>query len=358
MADRGRSHIVDIADVEIIAPNFKKRLSGVTSTIIQLIPVQRALGQKIAALGPGLPASIPHIRFRDLSKLWRAPSTRPFRVWHARRNIEMLPALIMRDLLRMKLRIVFTSASQRKHSGWTKFLVSKMDAVIATSGKTANYLEVPSTVILHGIDTARFSPPSDKAQAKRECGLDPDKKIAGCFGRVRHQKGTDLFVDTMLRLLPDHPQWSAIIAGRATAQHVEFENGLKAKVAAAGLSDRILFVGEHTNINDWYRALDLFVAPQRWEGFGLTPLEAMASGVPVVATDVGAFPEIVTTGDQGAGLLIARDDLDAMATAVSELMDDENRLARLAANAQTHVMENFRIEGEATKLKAVYDSLG
>jgi mannosyltransferase len=348
---------VDLRDVRVLAPNFKRRLSGVTSTIIQLVPVQNRLGQKIAVIGPGLPESLPYVRFRDLWRLWQNGPAGRARVWHARRNIEMLPAIIMRDILRMKLKIVFTSASQRKHSGWTKFLVSKMDAVIATSGKTANYLEVPSTVILHGIDTARFSPPSDKAQAKRECGLDPDKKIAGCFGRVRHQKGTDLFVDTMLRLLPDHPEWSAIIAGRATAQHVEFENGLKAKVAAAGLSDRILFVGEHTNINDWYRALDLFVAPQRWEGFGLTPLEAMASGVPVVATDVGAFPEIVTTGDNGAGLLIARDDLDAMAKAVSELMDDENRLVRLAANAQAHVMENFRIEGEATKLKAVYDSL-
>jgi mannosyltransferase len=358
LADRGRSDIVDIADVEIIAPNFKKRLSGVTSTIIQLIPVQRALGQKIAALGPGLPSDIPHIRFRDLLSLWRAPMTRRFRVWHARRNIEMLPALVMRDLLRMKLKIVFTSASQRRHTGWTKFLVSKMDAVIATSGKTANYLERPSTVILHGIDTARFSPPSDKAQAKRACGLDPSKKIAGCFGRVRNQKGTDLFVDTMLRLLPDHQDWTAIIAGRATAQHVDFENGLKAKVTAAGLSYRILFVGEHTNINDWYRALDLFVAPQRWEGFGLTPLEAMASGVPVVATDVGAFPEIVTTGDTGTGILIGRDDLDAMTNAVATLMGDEATLARYAGNARPHVMENFRIEGEATKLKAVYDSLG
>jgi mannosyltransferase len=358
LADRGRSDIVDIADVEIIAPNFKKRLSGVTSTIIQLIPVQRALGQKIAALGPGLPSSIPHIRFRDLASLWRAPSTRRFRVWHARRNIEMLPAIVMRDLLRMKLKIVFTSASQRKHSGWTKFLVSKMDAVIATSSKTANYLDVPSTMILHGIDTGRFAPASDKAQAKIECGLDPTKKIAGCFGRVRHQKGTDLFVDTMLRLLPDHPDWSAIIAGRATAQHADFENGLKAKVAAAGLSDRILFVGEHTNINDWYRTLDLFVAPQRWEGFGLTPLEAMASGVPVVATDVGAFPEIVTTGDTGAGILIGRDDLDAMANAVATLMDQPARLALHAGNARAHVTHDFSIEGEATKLKAVYDRLG
>jgi mannosyltransferase len=357
VGDRGQSALVDISDVEIIAPNFKKRLSGVTSTIIQLIPVQRALGQRIAALGPGLPSDLPHIGFADLVKLWRAPSGKRFRIWHARRNIEMLPAILMRDILRMKLKIVFTSASQRKHSGWTKRLVSKMDAVIATSGKTAAYLEVPNTVILHGIDTNRFSPPADKAQAKRERGLDPGKKIAGCFGRVRHQKGTDVFVDSMIRLLPDRPDWIAIVAGRATAQHLEFEKGLKAKAAAAGLSDRILFVGEHTDINEWYRALDLFVAPQRWEGFGLTPLEAMATGVPVVATDVGAFPELVEVGEAATGVLIGRDDVSAMADAAGSLMDHEVLLARYAANARPHVTANFSIEGEATKLRDVYDGI-
>ena len=119
----------DISDVEIIAPNFKQRLSGVTSTIIQLIPVQRALGQKVAALGPGLPASLPHIGYPALLNLWRRPKTRALRVWHARRNIEMLPAIFLRDILRMKLKIVFTSASQSANipagpnswsGGWTR----------------------------------------------------------------------------------------------------------------------------------------------------------------------------------------------------------------------------------------------
>ena len=70
----------DISDVEIIAPNFKHRLSGVTSTIIQLIPVQRALGQKVAVLGPGLPASLPHIGYTALAALWRRPKNRALRV--------------------------------------------------------------------------------------------------------------------------------------------------------------------------------------------------------------------------------------------------------------------------------------
>jgi mannosyltransferase len=349
--------VVDIRDVEVIAPNFKQRLSGVTSTIIQLVPVQRALGQKIAVLGPGLPKSLPSVRFRDLIHLWKRPEGRPCRVWHARRNVEMLPAILLRDLLRMKIRIVFTSASQRRHTGWSKFLIRRMDAVIATSGRTAAYLDVPNTVILHGIDTKRFQPPFDKTEAKKALGLDPAKKFVGCFGRVRHQKGTDLFVDSMIALLPCRPDWGAIVAGRATGPHLVFESELKERVARAGLADRILFVGEHTNIPDWYRALDLFIAPQRWEGFGLTPLEAMATGVPVVATDVGAFSELLTGGSEETGLIIAADDLKAMVDAAAAFMDDRPRLAAASANGLTRTSKNFAIEQEARAIAAVYESL-
>ncbi len=354
MGKNGDPAIIDIRDVEVVAPNFKRRLSGVTSTIIQLVPVQRSLGQKVATLGPGLPADLPHIRYRDLWALWVPPRGKRFRVWHARRNIEMLPAILMRGMLRMPLKIVFTSASQRRHTGWTKWLISKMDAVIATSNKTADYLAVPNTVILHGIDTDRFSPPVEKAEAKRARGLDPMKKFVGCFGRVRHQKGTDVFVDSMIRLLPARPDWAAVVAGRATGPHVDFENGLKAKVAAAGLADRILFVGEHTDINEWYRALDLFIAPQRWEGFGLTPLEAMATALPVIATDVGAFPELLVTGDQETGVIIAGGSADAMIEAAASFMDNESRRHAAAARSRAHVLENFSIEGEAKRLGNIY----
>ncbi len=349
--------MADIRDIEIVAPNFKRRLSGVTSTIIQLIPVQRALGQKIAVLGPGLPATLPSIRFRDLIYLWSAPAGRSCRIWHARRNVEMLPAILLRDALRMKIRIVFTSASQRRHTAWSRFLIRRMDAVIATSGKTAAYLDVPNSVILHGIDTKRFRPPTDKEGAKRGLGLDPSKKYAGCFGRVRHQKGTDLFVDSMIALLPCRPDWCAIVAGRATGPHLSFEAELKDRVARAGLTKRILFVGEHTNIPDWYRALDLFIAPQRWEGFGLTPLEAMATGVPVVAADVGAFADLIGEGSEETGALIPAADLKAMVDGAAGFMDDAARLAVAGTNALTRASKSFAIEGEARAIGAIYEKL-
>ncbi len=192
---------------------------------------------------------------------------------------------------------------------------------------------------MHDCDT--FRPAEDKREAKRKCSLDPALRYVGCFGRVRHQKGTDLFVDSMINILPSNPGWAAIVAGRATAKHLAFEEELKVKVRAAGLADRILFVGEHKNIADWYRTLDLFVAPQRWEGFGLTPLESMASGVPVVATDVGAFSELVSTDTASTGIVLPSLTPEAMQSAVSELMQDTGRLSVMATNALQRARSRF-----------------
>ncbi|GAA4117989.1 glycosyltransferase family 4 protein [Aminobacter aganoensis] len=344
------SGAVDMARIEVIAPNLKKRLSGVTSTIVQLVPVQ-ARDLSIAVFGPGLPDNLPKMRWWQLPSLLRRPASGRPRIWHARRNVEMLAGLVLRDVFRAPLKLVFTSASQRHHTGWSKFLIRRMDAVIATSRKTAAYLEVPNTVVMHGIDTVRFCPPENRADARKAVGLDPARQYVGCFGRIRHQKGTDLFVDAMIAVLPERPEWSAIIAGRATAQHVEFEEQLRTKVAAAGLADRILFVGEHTDIPRWYRALSLFVAPQRWEGFGLTPLEAMASGVPVVAADVGAFSELVPPD---AGMVVSADDLRVMIAASSAFMDHPERQAAAGNAALAYVRADFPLEREVDNLAAVY----
>lgn len=346
---------VDMAHIQLVVPNFKRRLSGVTSTIIQLVPLQ-AQKVGVATLGPGLPENLPKIRWWQVAGLLRRPAGALSRVWHARRNTEMLGGLILKHVFRAPLKLVFTSASQRKHTGWTKFLIRQMDEVVATSRKTAAYLEVDNSVVMHGIDTRRFHVPASRQDAIQSVGLDPLKKYVGCFGRVRHQKGTDLFVDAMIELLPNHPQWNAVVAGRATAQHAAFEDELRAKVAKAGLTDRILFVGEHRDIERWYRALSLYVAPQRWEGFGLTPLEAMASGVPVVATDVGAFSELVVPGQTGG--IVPPDNLVAMCDAILPYLHDSALLKAHADNSIRHVAQHFPLEREVAQLMEVYQRLG
>ncbi|HEY0212561.1 MAG TPA: glycosyltransferase family 4 protein [Paenirhodobacter sp.] len=334
--------------IEVIAPNLKRRLSGVTATIVRLVPVQaRMIG--IVTTGPGLPGDLPHV------PVWRLPFLRRrLRVWHARRNTEMLLGLVLRAC-GMRLRLLFTSASQRRHTGYTRWLIGRMDAVVATSAKTASYLERPATVIHHGIDTQGFAPAADRAALRARLGL-PDGVLVGCYGRIRAQKGTDAFVDAMIALLPARPAVTALVMGRATEGQGAFLEGLKAKVAAAGLQDRILFPPEVTvdRMADWYRVLDLYVAPQRWEGFGLTPIEAMACAVPVVATRVGAFEEIVTPE---TGALVAPGDIAALTAACVPFLDDPARLASAAQAARDRAVAAFRIEDEAAALVAIYRGL-
>ena len=345
-----------IADPEVIAPNFKRRLSGVTTTLLRVVPVQ-ARFLRIAALGPDLPEQTPQIRFRDVPKLARRPAGRPFRIWHARRNIEMLPGLILRSL-GFPLKLVFTSASQREHSAWSRFLIARMDAIIATSAAGAAYLKRPSTVVMHGIDIDVFRPPvAGETPPPVLAEAVARGRVIGCFGRIRAQKGTDVFVEAMIAVLPDYPDATALVLGRATAEYTGFLNDLKARVAAAGLTDRILFPGEVGPLETpaYYRPLALFIAPQRWEGFGVTPLEAMASGAPVVATTVGAFSSLVV--DEETGSLIPPGDVEAMVAATRRWLDDEPGRARAGAAAQAWVAGRFSLETEARNINAVYQGL-
>lgn len=336
-------------------PNFKRRLSGVTATIVRLVPVQ-AVMIPLVTVGQGLPRELPRLSWGRLLTLPRARPGGGARVWHARRNTEMIGGLALKLLLRKRLKLVFTSASQRHHTWLTKWLIARMDAVIATSERTAAYLDRSATVILHGIDTERFSPlaEDERAGLRRRLGLPETGVLVGCYGRIRAQKGTDVFVAAMQALAGRRPDLTALVMGRAAGKHARFAAELKAQIAAAGLAERIRFLPEVPvdQVADWYRVLDLFVAPQRWEGFGLTPLEAMSCGVPVVATRVGAFPELVVDGVTGA--LIAPGDPDRMAEAAERLLAHP---AGPSAAARAHAVERFAIEGEARAIVDVYRGL-
>lgn len=348
-----RPAALDVAKIEVVAPNFKRHLSGVTSTIIQLVPLQaKTLG--IATLGPGLPQDLPKLRWWQVPLLLKRPARRAFRIWHARRNTEMLGGLVLRDVFRAPMKLVFTSAGQRHHTPYTKWLIRRMDAVVATSTRSGSFLDVPHRVSHHGIDLDSFRPAETAEETFAAAGL-PGKYAVGCFGRVRHQKGTDLFVQAMVELLPRYPDWTAVVTGRVTQEHGSFAEALEKQVAEAGLSDRILFLGEVPDIKIWYRRVSLYVAPSRNEGFGLTPLEAMASQTAVVASDAGAYAEMIAEGETGA--VVPAGNGPALTRAIEKYLADPALAAAHGRNALRHVRTHFPLEKEAGNLAAVYEAL-
>jgi mannosyltransferase len=341
---------------EVIVASLKRRHTGVTSTVAALIPEQ-AKRLDIAALGPKVPPQWPRVTWTDLFKHgFNPPPGKRFRIWHARRNLEALTGLILRSVLRMPLKLVLTSAAQRRHSRWTHWLMRQMDAVVATSAETANYIPVPVKVISHGVDTARYFPAEDRCREWRSSGL-PGRFGIAIFGRVRRQKGTDLFIEAMCRLLPKFPDFTAVIIGAVTPDQIPFARHLKGIIAAAGLSERIRFLGERpaAEIPLWFRRISIVVAPQRWEGFGLVPLEAMASGCAVVATRVGAAHHIIV--DEHTGYLVSPEDLDGLVHRLEILMRDPQLTLKMGQAGRAHVVNHFSIEREAAELERVYESI-
>ena len=341
-------------DVDVVVPNLHWRYSGVTTTN-RLIAPRLARHVRAAWLGPDAPEGLPKLGFIDLIQLRREPRARPCRIWHARRNNEMLIGLALK-WLGWPFALVFTSAAQRHHSWLTRFLIARMDAVIATSAASASFVRRPVTVIHHGTDPDVYRPPADRTAALAESGIGARYAI-GCFGRVRAQKGTDLFVAAMCRLLPRYPDWHAVIVGPVTADQRAFADRLRQQVEAAGLSGRVHFLGELPieEVPRWYQRISIFAFTSRNEGFGLTLLEAMAAENAVVAARVGGAEVVVTDGE--TGILIPPDDAEALARALEPLMRAPERAAAMGARARLRVLSEFSVDVEAERIAAVYRRL-
>jgi mannosyltransferase len=268
----------------------------------------------------------------------------------------MSAAIFARDVLRLPVRIVFTSAAQRRHSAVPRALIRQMDAVVATTDRAGTLVPKLAAIVPHGVDTERFVPSADRQAAWRELGL-PGRFGIGIVGRIRHEKGTDLFVESMCKVLPRLPDFTAVILGRAMPEDAGFERQLKARIEQCGLSNRILFQGElpRDQMPTTIRGLSMLVAPARYEGYGMTPLEAMASGVAVVATDTGVYRSIITEGETGFVAPIG--DQESLTHAIETLTTDPEKMHAMGTAACRYAVAHLSLEGEIDGYSDVYNRL-
>jgi mannosyltransferase len=338
-------------NLQLIVPNLHRRYSGVTATNRMVAPKLARLF-RAAWLGSDAPDGIARMASADLFKLWRRGA--PL-IWHARRNNEMIAGVVLRSL-GWPLKLVFTSAAQRHHTWITRWLIRRMDAIIATSDISASFLKRPAAVIPHGVDTDVYSPPADRAAAFAAAGL-PGLYAIGCFGRVRAQKGSDVFVDAMCRLLPRYPDFTAVMVGAITPEQSGFANDLKKRIESAGLQSRIVISGELEieEVQRWYQRLTIYAFTSRNEGFGLTLIEAMSVGAALVASRAGAAELVVEDGV--TGILAPSGDVDALVAALEPLMRDPGSATAMGVRARARVLEKFSLDAEANAISGVYRTL-
>ena len=345
----------NLSDCEVILGNSNPRFSGVTSTMLQTLTHQRQ-HMPICVLGKHhLPKEFAShgISFWQAVKHLRAPLPNgKARVFHARRNDEMIQALLLKHVFKLPLSIVFTSTAQRRHSGLTRWLMKQMDAILSTGKAAAQYLQqAPLALIPHGIQSDTFYPyPSYPANTEQTQNI-------AIFGRVREQKGTHLFVEAAIDILPRFPKAKAFIIGAITPEEHAFANALKAKIKEAGLGHRIQFLGEQPfdKLPELFRSMDIITALSRTEGYGLTVLEAMSSGAAVIATEAGAWPEIIEQGEQG--WVIPVGDKQALVHKLDTLLSDPEQMQMMGRKGRERILAHYRIEDEARKLCDIYRQL-
>ncbi|MGB0914134.1 MAG: glycosyltransferase family 4 protein [Phaeobacter italicus] len=341
---------------DLFVTNLNPRFTGVSATAANVIRQQqkshdlRLVGHPL----PGCPDPITVAAARSLSRT--PPAGRDFAIWHVRRNPEMRAAIWARDALRLPIRIVFTSAAQRRHSAYPRWLISRMNAVIATTDKAATFVPHVRAVVPHGVDTDLFCPAPNRATDWAALGFGGTMGIA-TVGRIRPEKGTDLFVAAMLSLLPQLPGAVALVLGRAAREHQGFLDGLQRQVKAAGLADRILFPGEipAERLPGLLRATSLVMQLPRYEGYGMVPLEAMASGVPFVGSDAGYYRAFSAQGR--TGLIVAQDTPDQAVAAAQSILADRDRHTEMARTARDVAQSDFSAAREAEGIGAVYEQL-
>ena len=335
----------------LVLGNSNPRFSGVTSTMLQTV---KFMNKRIplAVMGKhNVDADIAVVSFLNL--LHRAFKNPKPLVFHARRNNEMIQALLIKAF-GGNIKIVFTSTAQRFHTKLTKFLMNRMDGLISTSPRAASFMhKKPDVIIPHGVDICRYHPSENKHSDWKELNLPGEYGIA-IFGRVRPQKGIHHLIDASISLMAKYPDFGVIIVGETTSKYLGYKNRLMGKIDDASLGERIKFLGSQSfeSLPKFFRSASLICALSENEGFGLTVLEAFASGTAVIATNAGAWPEIIS--NKNNGLLVPINDPDSVRNALEYCISCPERLSKMGINARMCAEAKYSIERESSQLLDFY----
>ncbi|NNF27487.1 MAG: glycosyltransferase [Gemmatimonadetes bacterium] len=210
------------------------------------------------------------------------------------------------------------------HVRFADALLSRLtDKVLAISGPVADFavgsqgFPRAKVEVLHNpVDIREFQPPTetDVAAARKALDLESGTQVAACVARFHEIKGVDVLVEAWAEVARTHPPATLLLLGDGPQRPA-----LEDRAGALGIKERIRFLGYRDNVLEGLWASDIVVVPSRMEGLSLAALEAMATGLPVVATRVGGLPEIVEDGTNG--FLAAPEDPSDLARAIGQALD-------------------------------------
>jgi sugar transferase (PEP-CTERM/EpsH1 system associated) len=208
------------------------------------------------------------------------------------------------------------------------------------------------TVIHNGVDRRRFRPdPQARVRVRQELGLAEDEFCIGCVGNFFPVKGHITALEAMEAVAARCPKWRLLLIGEGPER-----SNLESFVAEhPGWSKHVSFLGSSDRVPEFLNALDVYVLPSVAEGISNSLLEAMATGLPVIATETGGNPEVVVNGD--SGLLFPVGGFGLLADHLIALQSSQERRLVLAEGALKRVREEFSLDSMISKYGQLYEGL-
>ncbi|MEM4389056.1 MAG: glycosyltransferase family 4 protein [Candidatus Micrarchaeia archaeon] len=207
-------------------------------------------------------------------------------------------------------------------------------------------------VITNGVDTQRFNPRVSGERVRKKLGIPTDAPLILCNARLVRQKGLPYLIDAFALTKRDFTGAKLVVIGKGP-----LKEELLAQATRLGVDrDFVITTGiPEDELPEWYAAADLFVLPSVWEPCAVVLLEALASGKPIVATNIGGNPELVT---RECGLLVRARDADALYAAMARLLAAPALRRKMARAARRRAERLFSWDIVAEKIHKVYQSIG
>lgn len=227
-------------------------------------------------------------------------------------------------------------------------IVAVSDETAVAVRKRVGHVGVRLAVVRNGVDLTRSRAPHDRPATRRSLGVPTEAHVTTMVATLKRQKGHAELVRAAREVVRRRPGWHLVLVGDGPCR-----DEVAGLVAAAGLTGRVHLVGERRDVDAVLAASDSFVLPSLWEGMSVALLEAMAAGLPVVATSVSGTTRVLRDGREG--WLVPPGDPVALARALEDVLADPGRARERGLAARQRIADEFSSRRCAEQLVALFD---
>lgn len=360
-------HAMHVAGAEMLVAETIRRLRGRLEATVFTLDAVGKLGEALGAEG------IPVICFgrrkgRDLRVGWAMAAEvrrRGIEVLHAHQYTPFFYAALAKILSGGLPRLILTEHGRHYPDtvSWRRRLANRLvldrlaDAVngvsafsVASLARTDGFSPGRMEIIENGVDVARYGQAMNRARARTRLGLDPFRRCIVHIARLHPVKDQSTLLKAFAQVAAARDDVDLVLVGEGALREK-----LEELARTLGVERRVRFLGVRSDVPEILSAADVFVLTSSCEAASLTLLEAMASELPVVVTDVGGNPEIVR--HEIEGLLVPRSDVQATAAAIVRLLDTPGLASAMGRAGAERVKARYRLEWTVERYGSLYERL-